>query len=325
MTGLYGTFTSPNFPQPYPDNQHVVWNITVPDGHRVKLYFTHFSMELSDQCEYDYIQGNETLRFCGEEGKNHESTPRNTIILSARNLMSVVFRSDYSNEGRFTGFQAFYTSEGDAKYLIVVICHSKCSHYSNYCMKKTCPPPKKKQFGDISHRAHTCRCSVLTSPSGVLSSPGYPNPYPPMSRCNHTIRLPEGSRIILNFLEPFDIEGHPEAPCPYDMLKVTGKEYGPFCGPTPPDRIHTGSYDVRVEFRSDSSGKNKGWKIKYTSTESKEMTYPHNISSSRVTLRWFKSACLKVSVSDRKILVPIYLYCFFCSSVLISFLLLPQN
>ncbi|KAG7227074.1 hypothetical protein INR49_022421 [Caranx melampygus] len=231
MTGLYGSFTSPNFPQPYPDNHHIVWNITVPDGHRVKLYFTHFSMEPSHLCEYDYIQvlaeGNETLRFCGEEEKNYESTPRNTVILSAGNLMSVVFRSDYSNEGRFTGFQAFYTSE--------VPCHNQ----------------------------------VLTSPSGVLTSPGYPNPYPPMSQCNHTISLPEGYRIILDFLEPFDIEGHPDVPCPYDMLKIStaGQEYGPFCGSTSPARIDTGSYQVHVRFRSDSGGKNNGWKIKYTSTK----------------------------------------------------------
>lgn len=53
---MFGRLASPGFPGEYPNNQVLRWNLTAPTGYRLRLYFTHFDLELSYLCEYDFVQ-----------------------------------------------------------------------------------------------------------------------------------------------------------------------------------------------------------------------------------------------------------------------------
>ncbi|KAJ7995420.1 hypothetical protein DPEC_G00244390 [Dallia pectoralis] len=273
---MYGTISSPNFPEPYPKETEMFWNISVPDGFRIRLYFLHFDLEPSYLCEYDYVKvaadGEELAVFCGHEDSDTEHVPGEQVISSPRSSLSVSFRSDFSNEERFLGFQSHYSAVdvdecrdmNDENLACDHFCHNYISGY--YC---SC------RYGYLLHSDNrTCRveCSdnVFTERSGVFSSSNFPKLYPKSSDCQYRIELEDGFLVTLEFDDTFDIEDHPDVLCPYDFVKIQAgaKEYGPFCGNRSPGRIQTESNKVLVVFHSDNSGENIGWKMSYTSSGS---------------------------------------------------------
>ncbi|KAM5248709.1 LOW QUALITY PROTEIN: mannan-binding lectin serine protease 2 [Ctenodactylus gundi] len=271
---VFGRLASPGFPEPYANHQQRRWTLAAPPGYRLRLYFTHFDLELSYRCEYDFVKlstGTTVLAtLCGQESTDTERAPGNDTFYSPGPGLDVAFHSDYSNEKPFTGFEAFYAAED------IDECHvppgeaSPCDHHChNYLGGFYC----SCRAGYVLHQnKRTCSalCSghVSTERSGELSSPDYPQPYPRLSSCMYRILLEEGFSVILDFVGSFDVESHPETQCPYDSLQIqTGKgKYGPFCGRTPPHRIETNSNTVTVTFVTDDSGDHTGWKIRYTST-----------------------------------------------------------
>ncbi|XP_044057497.1 mannan-binding lectin serine protease 1 isoform X1 [Siniperca chuatsi] len=276
LSQMYGSLQSPNFPEPYPRETQLRWNVSVPDGFHIKLYFSHFDLEPSYLCEYDYVkveaEGEVLALFCGREETDTEAVPAQQLITSPRNSLSVFFSSDFSNEERYSGFMAHYSAvdvdecsdRSDEDLLCDHFCHNYIGGY--YC---SC------RYGYLLHSDNrTCRveCSdgVFRERSGVLSSVDFPSPYPKSSECLYRIEVEPGFRLRLRFDPLFDVEDHPDVRCPYDHVKIEAgsSEFGPFCGNRSPGEIQTDSNVVTVSFHSDNSGENLGWRITYTATGS---------------------------------------------------------
>ncbi|KAM4743106.1 mannan-binding lectin serine protease 1 isoform 2-T2 [Anableps anableps] len=272
LSEMYGSLQSPDFPDPYPRDTKLNWTIGVPDGFRISLFFSHFDLEPSYLCEYDYVKveadGEALALFCGKEETDTEEVPAQRVITSPRNSLSIQFVSDFSNEERFSGFVAHYSAvdvdecseRSNEDQLCDHFCHNFIGGY--YC---SC------RYGYQLHTDnHTCRvdCSgaVFRERSGILSSVNFPAPYPKSSNCSYRIELEEGFRVQLQFDPHFDVEHHPDITCPYDHVKIQAgsREFGPFCGDRSPGIIQTDSNVVSVHFHSDDSGENLGWRLSYT-------------------------------------------------------------
>ncbi|XP_045623432.1 cubilin [Procambarus clarkii] len=115
---------------------------------------------------------------------------------------------------------------------------------------------------------------VLRGHRGVITTPGYPDPYPHNRNCTWTIQAPAGNSINASFSE-FVLEDHmdPESgQCFYDFVEIyegqqrTGvrSQIGHYCQNVPPPVATASQMNVlEINFVSDYSVANNGFRLEW--------------------------------------------------------------
>ncbi|KAG8509054.1 Complement C1s subcomponent [Galemys pyrenaicus] len=269
---VYGEILSPNYPQAYPNDLQKTWDIEVPQGHGIHLYFTHLDIEQSEDCAYDSVQikseGFVEGNLCGQRTRKNPSSPIVEEFHILSNKLQVIFKSDFSNEERFTGFAAYYVAVDINE--CTDFADVPCSHFcNNYIGGYFCScPPEYFLHDDAKHCGVNCSGDVLTEKIGEITSPNYPNTYPENSRCEYQILLEEGFRVVLTLRrEDFDVQpADSSGRCPDSLVFVAGnQQFGPYCGNGFPGplKIETNSNAVNIIFQTDKREQKKGWKLRY--------------------------------------------------------------
>ena len=105
LTGYFGVFSSPNYPQNYDNNLRCSWGITVPSGYRVQVTSGSFNTESG----FDYLR-----IYDGPSSSSAQlaalTGPRSTpfVYLSTGTRLWFTFHTDHSVVT--SGFQATYTA-----------------------------------------------------------------------------------------------------------------------------------------------------------------------------------------------------------------------
>ncbi|KAM7137017.1 adhesion G-protein coupled receptor G6 isoform 5-T5 [Molossus nigricans] len=97
-----GTFTSPCYPNDYPNSQACMWTLRAPTGYIIQITFNDFDIEEAPNCIYDSLSldnGESQKKFCG-------ATAKGLSFNSSANEMHVSFSSDFSIQKK--GFNASY-------------------------------------------------------------------------------------------------------------------------------------------------------------------------------------------------------------------------
>nr|XP_046916877.1 tolloid-like protein 1 isoform X2 [Dermatophagoides farinae] len=257
-----GYLQSPYYPDEYRPNKECIWHITVPDGYQVALKFQSFEIENHDNCVYDYLEIKDGYtdtspmlgRFCGHK------IPAD--IRSSTNHLYVKFVSDSSVSK--AGFSATFIKEMNECLDSNHGCEHECINtYGGY----HCECRIGYELHSDGKKCEDACGGLIESSNGTISSPSFPDLYPPNKNCIWKIVAPEGFRILLNFTF-FDLEGN-NVDCEYDKLDIKSKlndhysPHGIFCGSRLPPIITSQGHNLLMAFTSDNSVQRGGFHLHF--------------------------------------------------------------
>ena len=119
LTGLNGTFHSPNYPNKYPNGQYCSWTITVSPAQQIHLTFTDFSLQNENNTDVLYVYDGKNVigEVLGVFSGGHR--PPIEGIYSSSNNMFLIFKSDMNIS--FTGFSALYNTTNCLSYSCITV------------------------------------------------------------------------------------------------------------------------------------------------------------------------------------------------------------
>ncbi|KAL3289762.1 hypothetical protein HHI36_023157 [Cryptolaemus montrouzieri] len=152
------------------------------------------------------------------------------------------------------------------------------SHTNQLYLRVHCVLVSPRSKFLLEWTATTTGCGgTLTTPTGLISSPNYPEPYTRLTECFWRIVVNQGSVMQLVFLD-LDLEGSVlRSHCYLDFVEIfdgpskSSKSLGKFCSSYPTFLMSTKN-EVDVHFKSDISYEGRGFNLQYRTVCSNNLT-----------------------------------------------------
>ncbi|KPP78874.1 CUB and sushi domain-containing protein 1-like [Scleropages formosus] len=245
-----GRILSPGYPAPYDHNLHCVWTIEAAPGSTIGLHFLVFHTE----------EVHDVLRIW--DGPQEGGVLLRELSGSPVRSVSLVSTATSCND---PGTPTNGTRSGDSREPgDHVLFQCDPGYVLQGANKITCTEINNRFFWQPDPPTCTAPCGGnLTSASGLILSPEYPEPYPHGRECDWTVTVTPDYVIVLTFNQ-FSLEPSYDFLHIYDGPDSLSPLLGSFYGTDVPDRIESSSNTLFLAFRSDASLSSNGFVLQYT-------------------------------------------------------------